>query len=290
VRNNSCIVKTSPFSFKVSSHFPSVIKNLSTLYPDSLLTSSGTADFNVSVNMPFVSAIPLFKRALFSLDGFAPFTRGPIDHSHALLEWGMNWCVSKYGADRLIIHAACVARKQKAVLLSGDSGSGKSTLSCALMNESYRLLTDELTLVNLENSLVTPFVRPVSLKDKAIDVIQKRYPSAVIGLVAHNTHKGTVSHCRPSDLSWSTMMEPAEIRGIVFPKYNALATDIKVSQISSLDSFTKLLEQAFNIHILGSKAINMLQQICERTPAFEITYSDTQHAIDFVNELYESDK
>lgn len=290
MRNKSCIVKTSPFSFKVSSHFSSVIENLYTLYPDSLLSSDGTADFNVSVNIPYISTIPLFKRALFSLDGFAPFTRGPSNHSHALLEWGMNWCVSKYGADRLIIHAACVAQDQNAILLSGDSGSGKSTLSCALMNESYRLLTDELTLINLEDSLVTPFVRPVSLKDKAIDVIQKKYPSAVIGLVAHNTHKGTVSHCRPSDLSWSTMMKPAEIRGIVFPKYSASTADIEVSRISTLDSFTKLLEQAFNIHILGSKAISMLQQICELTPAFEITYSDTQQAIDFVNELYKSDK
>jgi len=289
VSSNSCVVRTSPFSFKVSSRFPSVIKNLSTLYPASLLSTLGTADFNVSIDMPYVSTIPLFRRALFTLDGFAPFTRGPSNHSHALLEWGMNWCVSKYGADRLIIHAACVAKKHKAILLSGDSGSGKSTLSCALMNESYRLLTDELTLVNLEDSSVTPFVRPISLKDKAIDVIQRRYPFAVMGLVAHNTHKGTVSHCRPSDLSWSTMMEPAEIRGIVFPKYSASTTDIEVSRISSLDSFMKLLEQAFNIHILGSKAIHILQQICERTPAYEITYSDTQRAIDFVNELYESD-
>lgn len=287
LKSSHRIIQTYPYSFRVSSHFPHILKNLRCIYPEELVSCDGPADFNVAVNMPVVSGLPLFRRALFSLDGFAPFTRGPSEHGHALLEWGMNWCVSRYGADRLIIHAACVSRGPDAILLSGDSGSGKSTLSCVLMHESYRLLTDELSLINLGDGSVTPFVRPVSLKDNAIRVVQERYPSAKIGRVAHNTHKGTVSHCKPSQESWKNMTQSANIKGIIFPKFDASAAGINIRQMDPIESFSKLSEQAFNIHILGTLAINRLQHICETVPAFEIEYSCTDEALNFVNELYE---
>ena len=106
----------------------------------------------------------------------------------------MNWCISEYASDRLILHAATVAKNGCATLISGNSGSGKSTLACALMLEGYRLLTDELSLLNLDSSTVTPFVRPVSLKEKSIEVIKNRYAYSEFGVSAFATHKGTVSH------------------------------------------------------------------------------------------------
>jgi serine kinase of HPr protein (carbohydrate metabolism regulator) len=51
----------------------------------------------------------------------------------------------------------------KGVLLSAVSGSGKSTLSAELALNGWRLLSDELALIDSEVKLV-PLTRPVSLK------------------------------------------------------------------------------------------------------------------------------
>lgn len=287
LNNGSVVIDTHPFSFKVSSDYSFVLDNLSSIYHASLLSESSHADFNVSVFFPRVWGLPLFKRALFSLDGFSPFTRGPKEHSCALLEWGMNWCVSQYAVDRLVVHAACIALRERGMILSGDSGSGKSTLSCALMHSSYRLLTDELSLINLKSKSVTPFVRPVSLKDGAIDVIKTSYPESLFGQVAENTHKGSVGHCRPTDESWANMREDAFIENILFPKYDKNCESLAVRVVEPLEALGRLIEQSFNIHILGAQAISCLQQICENAPAYEIRYSRTEDAINFVDSLYE---
>ncbi|MCG7644879.1 HprK-related kinase A [Alteromonas sp. Cnat3-28] len=287
LNSSTIVVDTYPFSFKVSSDFSFVLDNLSSIYYAPLLSESAYANFNVSISYPRIFGFPLLNRALFNLDGFSPFTRGSKVHSCALLEWGMNWCVSQYATDRLVIHAACVARDERGVILSGDSGSGKSTLSCALMHNSYRLLTDELTLINLSDNLVTPFVRPVSLKNGAIDVIKNLYPESLLGKVSKNTHKGTVGHCRPTDESWSNMRENAFIGNILFPKFDSTCESPSIRIVEPLEALSRLVEQSFNIHILGAQAISCLQHICENAPAYEIRYSRTEDAIEFVNSLYE---
>jgi hypothetical protein len=155
------------------------------------------------------------------------------------------------------------------------------------MHSSYRLLTDELTLINLNDNLVTPFVRPVSLKDGAIDVIKNLYPESLLGKVSENTHKGSVGHCRPTDESWSNMRENALIGNILFPKFDSTCESPSIRIVEPLEALSRLVEQSFNIHILGAQAISCLQHICENAPAYEIRYSRTEDAIEFVNSLYE---
>jgi|TARA_B100000953_G_scaffold253411_1_gene216607 hypothetical protein len=247
----------------------------------------GDADFHVGLARARIAGIPQPSRCLFHLDGFKPFTKAPLAHAHAMLEWGMNWCISEYASDRLILHAATVARKGVATLISGNSGSGKSTLACALMLEGYRLLTDELSLINLNSSTVTPFVRPVSLKEKSIEVIKNRYANSEFGVSAFATHKGTVSHCKPSEKSWQTKLDDVHIKHIIFPKYNASCKELSVTEIASLDVFNLLNAQSFNINILGVEAIRVLQNLSESCVAYGIEYNDLSSAVDFIDGLYE---
>lgn len=204
-----------------------------------------------------------------------------------MLEWGMNWCISEYASDRLILHAATVAKDGFATLISGNSGSGKSTLACALMLEGYRLLTDELSLINLDSSTVTPFVRPVSLKEKSIKVIKNRYANSEFGVSAFATHKGTVSHCKPSEKSWQTKLDDAHIKHIIFPKYSANCKELSVTEIAPLEVFNLLNAQSFNINILGVEAIRVLQNLSESCAAYCIEYNDLSSAVDFIDGLYE---
>ena len=54
------------------------------------------------------------------------------------------------GARRwLLLHASCVERDGRALLMSGHSGAGKSTLSALLAERGWRLLGDEFALLDL---------------------------------------------------------------------------------------------------------------------------------------------
>lgn len=269
-----------PFSFAVNDTVKSVYSNIATLYPAKLLDIGGFCDFNVSVDYRRMCGMPLTNRVNFYLDGFSPFAFNPSEHATAVFEWGMNWCVANHVRTHHIIHAATVAKQNNGVMLCGQSGSGKSTLSCALMAEGWRLLTDELTLLSLEHAAqVTPFVRPISIKEKAIDVLKKQYPQLVFGDIAHNTDKGTVTHVRPTDASWDHFSEACKVNLIVFPEFTPSMSEVVVEPVDVVEAFNVITEQSFNLNSLGATALKPLAELIESTMVIRLKYSSLSDAI-----------
>ena len=87
------------------------------------------------------------------------------------------------------------------------------------MLSGWRLLSDEMTMIDRDDGLIVPLARPVSLKNRSIEIIRGFDRQAVFGDVAHDTHKGTVSHLRPSADSVRRMAEKARAAHIVFPRW-----------------------------------------------------------------------
>ena len=52
------------------------------------------------------------------------------------------------------MHGSCVARDGKGILITGVSGAGKSSLSAEALRRGYRLVTDDVTPIRLENGKV----------------------------------------------------------------------------------------------------------------------------------------
>jgi hypothetical protein len=66
-----------------------------------------------------------------------------------------------------------------------------------LVLSGWRLLSDELTLIDRKTGLIQPLPRPVSLKNQSIDVIRQFSPDTYINRASHDTVKGAMAHMRP---------------------------------------------------------------------------------------------
>ena len=161
-------IRTGPFSLKVQSKLPLVAESLLELYGQFEVRDAqlAFADFHVQINSPNMLRRWFRPQVSFSFDGEKPFKPLPLDQAYPMLEWGLNWCISMNAHQYLIIHAGVVEKNGMAVILPAPPGSGKSTLTAGLILSGWRLLSDELTLIDRKTGMIHPLPRPGSQKNE----------------------------------------------------------------------------------------------------------------------------
>lgn len=273
-------LRTGPFSQRVRSRIPFVVEGLAELYGQFEVDSTheAFADFHVSVNPPANLRRWLRPQVAFSLDGLQPFKPLPRDQAFPMLEWGLNWCVSTQAHQYLIIHAAVVEKNGLAAILPAPPGSGKSTLTAGLVLSGWRLLSDELALVDRNTGLLQPLPRPVSLKNRSIGVIREFAPEVFINRPSHDTVKGTVAHMRPPDESVSRQHETARPGWVIFPKWEP-RVPTTLTPRSRAQTFMFLAQNAFNYSHLGADGFRVGTALIDRTRCYDFHYSRLHEAI-----------
>jgi len=157
-------------------------------------------------------------------------------------------------------------------------------LTAALALSGWRLLSDEITLVDRNDGQIVPLARPVSLKNASIDIIRAFAPQAVIGEAARDTHKGTVAHLKPPGESVARMSEKTKARHIIFPRWQAGAT-LSTTPHAKADAFIHLAGHAFNYNLLGALGFDMTARLLEACNCQSLEYSRLEDAMDFFSEL-----
>ena len=282
--DNELVLRTGPFATRIHSPMPQVAEGLLRLYADFPLDSGEFSDFHVRVGSPTGLRRWLRPQINFWFDGHSPFKPLPANHAFALLEWGMNWCIAGHAHHYLMLHAAVLEMNGRAVVLPGDPGAGKSTLTAALMLSGWRLLSDEITLIDRDDGLLVGLARPVSLKNASIDVIRHAFPDAVIGAPAYDTHKGTVAHVRPSADSVARVGEKARPAWVIFPRWREGA-EARLSPHSRADAFLHTASHAFNYSLLGSLGFDLNAGLMDACACHDFEYSRLDDALRVFAEL-----
>ncbi|QIM51912.1 HprK-related kinase A [Hydrogenophaga crocea] len=277
-----------PFNVHLRSPIPVVADGVHRLYAAHAVLDATEAfcDFHIGL-------VPRrgWSGALCELDvdGMRPFTPLARGEAFALFEWGLNWCVTSHCHGWITIHAAVLERDGLAVLLPGPPGSGKSTLCAWLMHQGWRLLSDELALIDPGHGGLTASPRPISLKNRSIEVISQRVPGAVIGPVAHDTAKGMVAHLQASPDSLARAHERATPRWIVLPRFSAGAS----LTTEALDRPTALVEftsNSFNYHVHGPQGFERLAATVEACDTLRLSYGDLDEAAAWFDALVQAQR
>lgn len=222
----------------------------------------------------------------FAIDGVEPFDPFPGSDALPLFEWGVNWCFGKRFNQHVLLHAGVLARGDRALLMPAVPGSGKSTLTAALMLSGFRLLSDEFGVLRPEDGSLLPMLKPVAIKNAAIDVIRAFSADAHFGPVFSGTRKGDVAHLRPDAASVAAVHRPARPAFLVFPRWEEGAELSLVPQTPE-QSFAKLAFNSFNYGLLGPVAFHAVADLTCAVRAYRLTYSRLPEAVDCIRRLFD---
>ena len=285
LKSNGLILKIGPFSFRIISPIPAIAEGVIALYANNaVLDDSHFVDYTVTIARGAGWRRWSRRQAIFKFDGMEPFIPLPEDHAFPLLEWSMNWCIAMHGHHYLLLHSAVIEKEGCAVVMPAPPGSGKSTLCAGLVHRGWRLLSDELALISLTDTSITPLGRPISLKNQSIDVIRNFAPGGVFSKVVHNTSKGSVSLLKVPAAHIDRIQETAHPRWVVFPKYVPGAS-AQMTPRSKANSMLELGRNSFNYMVLGLKGFEVLSKVIDASDCYDFQYSQLDDAVTAFDEL-----
>jgi hypothetical protein len=138
------------------------------------------------------------------------------------------------------LHASCVAKDQRGLVLIGPSRSGKSTLAMALTEAGFRLLSDDRTFCSLKQDklLAWGLPRPLKLRREAgawFDEFRDREPSDL-----QNGER--VFHCEPDRRSEAHRFQECEPRLLVFLERQQISS-FHMTHISAIDVRSRIEQE-----------------------------------------------
>lgn len=285
VYNEGYCFQVGPFSVKVKSRINSVAEGITLFYQYYPTSNPDFADFHININTPPNLRGWVRPQINFDLDGVLPFKPMPKAQAFATFEWGFNYCISSYSHQFLIIHAAVVEKNGFSIIMPAQPGSGKSTLCAGLVSRGWRLLSDELTLIQLINkNHVVSIARPVNLKNASIDVMKAFAPNEIFGPTVFDTAKGSVAHMRAPLESIKRINEPARQRFIIFPKYQRRSETVLAPR-SKARAFMEMAQQSFNFNILARTGFELLNNTVTNCDCYDFRYSNLDEAVELFNNL-----
>jgi HprK-related kinase A len=277
-------VKVGPVGFRVGSAWPGPIADLKHLYAAYPPPDNGIADYTVRLE-PETRLRRWIRPSVAIRGDYMLPDAVPLALRHGLLaaEMGMNLQMALGQRKYLLLHAGSVERDGKVLIVTGESGAGKSTLSSLLGERGWRFMGDEFALIDPETGLAHPFPRPVSLKNKAIDVVRAECGEARLGPLMEATPKGDIRHLIPPAAAIAAMETPGKPALILFPRFGH---DRAIRPMGSSEVFVRLTQASTNYVALGERGFSALTTLVTNTPVRAIDYPDTDGAMALVEQLW----
>lgn len=282
---NGLSLRTGPFVSRVVARDERVAAGIELHYANHRVESDdGFADFHVTIEPPRGLRAWVRPQVLFRCEAETAFLPMPAAQAFPMLEWGLNWCVSSRCHQYFMIHSAVMESGGRAMIVPAPPGSGKSTLCAGLAFRGWRLLSDELTVFEPDTQAIVPVPRPISLKNRSVDVIRGFAPQAVFSPAVPDTVKGTVAHVRPPADAVQQASARAQPRWIVRPRYSAGAP-ATLTRAPRSRMLMALVENTFNYSIHGQRAFELLADVTERCDCYDFTYGDLGEAVALFDRL-----
>lgn len=209
----------------------------------------------------------------------------PAPRAYVIMETALNWAAAATVVAPLLIHSAVLERDGRALLMPAPSGSGKSTLCAALAWRGWRLLSDEVAAFSFDDGSVRANPRPVSLKNRAIEILRAFEPDARFSTIYRETAKGDIAYMHAPASAIARAHEPAMPGLVVIPAYRDGAP-LEIRALEKAEAFRKLTENSVNYPSMLQTGFDMLVGVVERCGLYALVYSDLDEAVAAIDRLH----
>jgi len=284
--NHVLRIQVGPVSFRIGSQWRGPVAQLRRLY-SGYPEPDGICDFTVRLEAERLWRRWIRPSVAIRGDYVLP-DAAPLPLALGLLagEMGMNLQMALGQKRFLLLHAASVEKDGRALVMTGHSGAGKSTLAALLGERGWRFMGDEFALLGLDDGLLHPFPRAVSLKNESVGLFDGVDP-ARLGPVLTGTPKGTIRHLRPNGEALERMAEPAPPAMILFPRFGR-DLDPTVREVGAAEAFMRLTQASTNYVALGERGFGALTRLGGAAPSKAIDYAGIEQAEALIDDLWRS--
>ena len=182
----------------------------------------------------------------------------------------------------MTVHASAITNKKKTILFSAPPGHGKTTIAALMQSKGYELISDDF--VPIDNSIFNawPFPIAMSVKQGSMEVLTPHFPVLDEKKSTYISPEKSVRYLAPVDkLSSSKAAFP--VHELVFIEYNT-SIDFRFEKLDPIKGLKLLLDQAWIVPA-PDNAMRLLELV-PRISFFNLTYSDTEKALDAIAELF----
>lgn len=202
-------------------------------------------------------------------------------HLVGVFLWHLNQRVMLETTSTLTVHAGVVSHDGRALIFPGDANAGKSTLVAALVHAGFQYLSDEAALIDLDDAIVHPYHRSVSLEPGSWPLLPWLRPHAAAGgfpeprdlwlLPAHEIAPGGLgAACAPGH--------------IVFPRL-AVGEGIHLRAVSRAESLRRMARRTTNLAAHGTAGFHALVRTVAASSCWEISLDGVDGAVDALRRL-----
>ncbi|NQT91900.1 MAG: hypothetical protein HQ559_03995 [Lentisphaerae bacterium] len=180
-----------------------------------------------------------------------------------------------------LVHASCVSRAGRAIVMPAASGIGKSTLSSYLVNRGMGFLSDEVAPIHRATGTVDPFPRRVGIRPGPAEDLVEGLPSEILDSATDRKRL-----LDPALLGAPPVVDPLPIHAVVF--LTQQLTD-KVATAQRFDGTVRICVQgasdAFRDDLLHRTGATLIREtILEpQCVSFEL---DVEHPGGFLKAIY----
>lgn len=171
-----------------------------------------------------------------------------------------------------LVHAGCVAREGRGIVLAGPMEVGKSTLVTALVLDGFGYLSDELAAVSLADGSLHPYSRPIGLDPGSFPSFPHLRPAVEPGF-----EDPTKWHLRAEDVRPGCLCGPVPPGAVVFPRYEP-DSPLRLEPVSRATCLHQLAVNSMNLEAVGGRGFAALGRLAAGVPGYRLTFSDLKEA------------
>jgi len=173
------------------------------------------------------------------------------------------------------MHAAAVAYKNKAIVLTAPTGIGKTTLTTYLIHNGFDYITDDCVLIDKSSLSLIPYCNDIHLREGGMEVL-KQHQILLSGakrltLGSVDRFVFTPKNCVGSVIALDTIIFVKRVR------------ENAVQDITTAESMMELMKCPMTPHALNKEYLNFLCALSYKC-CIRMTYQDMEFVASYLKE------